>query len=156
MGHAALAWPDPALVGEIVVAQTDATGLSVIAGGESEKVPGGSFSLVDHTCKRVTEAAFRGKFLLVFFGYTFCPDICPTTLQVIAEAMDLLGPKVDRVQPVFITVDPERDTSEMLAEYVAAFHPCIVGSPAAPLISRMPRMPSVLLMGRAPPSTAST
>jgi protein SCO1/2 len=88
---------------------------------------GGPFSLVDHTRRTRTDSDFRGKLLLVYFGYTYCPDICPTDLQAIAQALDQLGPAGDAVQPLFITLDPERDTVEHLAEYVALFHPRLVG-----------------------------
>lgn len=88
---------------------------------------GGPFSLVDHNGKRVTDQDFRGRFMLVFFGFTFCPDICPTALQVASEALEKLGPKAARVTPVFITVDPERDTPEQMKSYVSSFHPSLVG-----------------------------
>ena len=88
---------------------------------------GGPFELTDHTGKRVTDKDYRGKFMLVFFGFTFCPDVCPTALQVVAAALDKLGPKADRVQPLFITIDPERDTPAAMASYVSSFHPRIVG-----------------------------
>jgi len=88
---------------------------------------GGPFSLSDHTGKRVTEANYKGKFMLVFFGYTYCPDICPAELQVVAAALDELGDKSKDIQPIFITVDPERDTVEQMGEYVENFHPTQVG-----------------------------
>jgi protein SCO1/2 len=88
---------------------------------------GGPFELVAHSGETVTDAAFRGKFMLVFFGYTFCPDVCPTDLQVMSQALDLLGENGEAVQPIFITVDPERDTTEAMSEYVGAFHPRLVG-----------------------------
>ena len=88
---------------------------------------GGPFALVDHTGKAVTDEDYRGKWLLVFFGYTSCPDVCPTALNEVAEVMDGLGRDAARVRPLFITVDPERDTPEVMAEYVAAFDPRIVG-----------------------------
>lgn len=88
---------------------------------------GGPFTLVDHTGKTVTDADFRGRYLLIYFGYTYCPDVCPTTLQTMTEALDLLGEKAEKVQPLFITVDPERDTVKVLADYVKAFHPRLVG-----------------------------
>jgi len=88
---------------------------------------GGPFSLVDQTGKPVTEANFAGRFLLVYFGFTYCPDVCPTELGIIASAMDELGPQADRVTPVFITVDPERDTPAAMADYVSRFHPSMVG-----------------------------
>ena len=88
---------------------------------------GGPFTLVAHDGKTVTEADFKGQYTLVFFGYTFCPDVCPTSLQTVSEAMDLLGKQGEQVQPLFITVDPERDTFAMLAEYVSNFHPRLIG-----------------------------
>lgn len=88
---------------------------------------GGSFSLTDHTGKAVSDSDFRGRLMLVFFGYGYCPDICPTELQNIAVALDALGQDAAAVQPLFITVDPERDTVEFLADYVANFHPRLLG-----------------------------
>jgi protein SCO1/2 len=88
---------------------------------------GGSFSLIDGDGKRVTEADFKGKWLMIFFGYTFCPDACPTALSAMAEAMDRLGAQADQVQPIFITIDPERDTPQVMKEYVGNFGPKIVG-----------------------------
>ncbi len=88
----------------------------------------GRFSLVDHTGKSVSDADFRGEWLLVFFGYTHCPDVCPTTLGTIAAVMDELGEQAANVRPLFITVDPERDTPEVMADYASAFHPKMVGS----------------------------
>lgn len=93
---------------------------------------GGPFTLVDHTGRRVTDRDFAGRHMLVFFGFTFCPDICPTALQVMAAALDKIGPKAERVTPVFITVDPERDTPEQLAQYVSSFHPRLVGLTGTP------------------------
>ena len=88
---------------------------------------GGSFTLVDHTGKTVSEADFRGRFMLVFFGFTYCPDACPTALTTMAEVLDIIGPAADRIVPVLITVDPERDTPEQLAMYVRHFYPSLVG-----------------------------
>ena len=85
------------------------------------------FSLTDHTGGAVTEADFAGRWQLVFFGFTHCPDICPTTLAYMASVLDLLGPQADRVVPLFITVDPARDTVPVMAEYVSTFHPRLVG-----------------------------
>lgn len=89
-------------------------------------VPGGGFSLVDHRGVRVSDRAFEGRLMLLVFGYTACPDVCPTTLQQVATALDLLGDAPD-VQPVFITLDPERDDPAVLNDYVAAFHPRLIG-----------------------------
>ncbi len=88
---------------------------------------GGPFSLVDHTGKRVTEADFLGRSTLILFGFTYCPDICPSGLQVMSAALDQAGAKAEKVVPVFISVDHERDTPEQLAKYVASFHPRLVG-----------------------------
>ena len=88
---------------------------------------GGPFELVDHTGKPRTERDFRGKLMLVYFGFTFCPDICPTDLQAIGQTLDKLGAEASSVQPLFITVDPERDTAQHLAEYVPMFHPRLIG-----------------------------
>ena len=85
------------------------------------------FSLVDHTGRQVTESDYAGQWQLVFFGFTNCPDVCPTTLAYIAEVLDLLGNAVDQVAPLFITVDPLRDTVPVMAEYVSAFHPRLIG-----------------------------
>lgn len=86
---------------------------------------GGPFSLVDHQGRTVTDQDFKGQNMLIYFGYTFCPDVCPTELQVMTEAMALL--KNTSVTPIFITVDPERDTTEVLAQYVPLFHPDLIG-----------------------------
>ncbi len=88
---------------------------------------GGPFTLVDQNGKTVTAADFRGRFMLVYFGYTYCPDVCPTTLTTMADALDLLDGDGENVVPVFITVDPERDTPEHLKMYVNYFHPRLVG-----------------------------
>ncbi|MDP6262633.1 MAG: SCO family protein [Rhodospirillales bacterium] len=88
---------------------------------------GGAFTLIDHNGKTVTDANFRGRYMLVYFGYTFCPDVCPTALQTITDAMDLLGAKADKVQPVFISVDPERDTPKVLKSFMENFHPRMIG-----------------------------
>ena len=94
---------------------------------------GGPFKLTDQNGKPRSDADFRGQYTLVFFGYTNCPDVCPTTLQTLTDAMAVLGPKADKVTPVFITVDPERDTAKALKDYAANFTPRLVmltGSPA--------------------------
>ena len=93
---------------------------------------GGPFALQDGDGKTITERDLRGKYLLVYFGYTFCPDVCPTTLNEVSDAMDRLGTKADRVQPVFISVDPERDTPAAMKQYVAAFTPRLIGLTGTP------------------------
>lgn len=93
---------------------------------------GGPFALTDHTSRRVTDKDFRGQYMLVYFGFTFCPDVCPSGLQVISAALDQIGPKAERITPIFISVDPERDTPEQLAMYVSSFHPRLVGLTGTP------------------------
>ena len=88
---------------------------------------GGPFELTDHTGHVRTERDFRGQLMLVYFGFTYCPDICPADLQAIGLVLDKLGNDAARVQPLFVTVDPERDTAEHLAEYVPLFHPRLIG-----------------------------
>ena len=93
---------------------------------------GGPFSLVGADGKTVTDRDFRGRYMLVFFGFTHCPDICPAELQVIAQALDRLGDKAKKVVPIFITLDPERDTPQAMAEYVKSFGPNFVGLTGSP------------------------
>lgn len=88
---------------------------------------GGSFELVNHHGQSVSDHDFHGQYLLLFFGYRSCPDICPVTLQVIAEAIDQLSPEDPPSQPIFVSIDPERDTYERLAQYVSLFHPTLIG-----------------------------
>ncbi|MBS0337093.1 MAG: SCO family protein [Proteobacteria bacterium] len=85
------------------------------------------FALTDHTGKPRTLEDFRGKVVVVFFGYTHCPDVCPTTLAELKQVMQAIGPDADKVQVVFITLDPERDTQQVLAQYVPAFDPRFLG-----------------------------
>ncbi|MGX1787628.1 SCO family protein [Bosea sp. NPDC055332] len=88
---------------------------------------GGPFALLDHTGKRATDADFRGRFMLVYFGFTRCTDTCPIDLPVIAGAIDGLGPLAEKITPLFISVDPVNDTPAIMATYVANFHPRLVG-----------------------------
>jgi protein SCO1/2 len=96
---------------------TDLTGLSYAEG----------FSLNDHTGKPVTLESYKGKAVVVFFGYTQCPDVCPTTMAEMAGVMKELGPQADQVQVLFITLDPARDTKELLAQYAPTFDPRFIG-----------------------------
>jgi protein SCO1/2 len=96
---------------------TDVTGLDYAKG----------FSLTDHTGKPRTLADYKGKVVVVFFGYTQCPDVCPTTMAEMAGVMQKLGAQADQVQVLFITLDPERDTPQLLANYVPAFDKRFVG-----------------------------
>ena len=93
---------------------------------------GGPFSLVDQNGNRVTEKDFGDRYMLVFFGFTSCPDICPAGLQLVSAALDKLGEKANRIVPVFISVDPERDTPEKLGEYVQNFDARFVGLTGTP------------------------
>jgi len=96
---------------------TDVTGVDYAKG----------FALTDHTGKPRTLADYKGKVVVIFFGYTQCPDVCPTTMSEMATVMKELGPSSDDVQVLFITVDPERDTQELLSHYVPAFDKRFVG-----------------------------
>jgi cytochrome oxidase Cu insertion factor (SCO1/SenC/PrrC family) len=93
---------------------------------------GGPFTLTDQHGRRVSDADFRGSFMLVYFGYSFCPDVCPTDLAAMAAAIDRLGPAGEQVQPIFITIDPDRDTVRRLAEYAPLFHPRLVALTGTP------------------------
>ena len=118
--------------------------IAALAGGllwhESEMVPGlgksvitgqasvgGPFHLIDQRGRNVSEADFHGRYMLIYFGYSFCPDVCPTTLGVMAQALEKLGGDRARIAPVFITIDPARDTPQVLADYMKAFGPDFVG-----------------------------
>lgn len=100
----------------------------LIEGLLSGRAPvGGPFELTDQTGQRRTDVDFQGKLVVLYFGYTYCPDVCPTELQSISLALDKLGASADAVQPLFITVDPGRDTPARLADFVASFHPRLIG-----------------------------
>lgn len=89
---------------------------------------GGPFTLTDHMGTDVNEQILLGHYSLVYFGFTFCPDICPMTLQTVSDAVELLpGQKSELVQPIFISLDPERDTTSVMADYVGHFHPRMIG-----------------------------
>jgi len=93
---------------------------------------GGPFTLTDQAGRRRSDAEFRGKLLIIYFGYTYCPDICPADLQQIGMAVDNLGDAGPSVQPLFITIDPARDTPEVLSQYVPSFHPRLLGLTGTP------------------------
>jgi protein SCO1/2 len=88
---------------------------------------GGPFTLVSTRGESVTDQSFRGKWLLIFFGYTFCPDLCPTALANVSAALEKFGPDTSQLQPLFITVDPQRDTREVMTNYLKSFDPHILG-----------------------------
>jgi cytochrome oxidase Cu insertion factor (SCO1/SenC/PrrC family) len=92
---------------------------------------GGPFTLTDQNGQKRSDTDFRGKLMIVYFGYTFCPDVCPADLMAITQALDALGPLADGVQPIFITVDPARD-NKVLADYVTAFHSSLIGLTGTP------------------------
>ena len=113
-------------VAMLVLSQTPGvTPPSVTTSGKA--LIGGPFSLVDGSGKRVTEKDFAGRPMVVFFGFTNCPDVCPSGLQVLGAALDRAGDKAKAVAPLFVTVDPERDTTEKIGAYVKSFHPGIIG-----------------------------
>jgi protein SCO1/2 len=96
-------------------------------GGRSTVPIGGPFTLVDQNGKTRTAEDFRGRLMLIYFGYSYCPDVCPTALQIMSVALDSLGGDAEKVTPIFITVDPARDTPEHLKAYVANFGERFVG-----------------------------
>jgi cytochrome oxidase Cu insertion factor (SCO1/SenC/PrrC family) len=97
-----------------------------LGGTENAAAVGGPFSLVDQNGAARHDTDFHGKVMLVYFGYTYCPDACPTTLQALSQTLDLMGNDAGKVQPVFISVDPARDTPDQLKAYAANFHPGIL------------------------------
>jgi len=120
-----------ALAGAAVLFVTTPKGGQTVQSSGTALV-GGPFSLTGTDGKTVTDRDFSGRYMLVFFGFTHCPDICPAELQVIAQALDRLGDKAKKVVPIFITVDPERDTPQAMAEYVKSFGPNFVGLTGSP------------------------
>lgn len=94
--------------------------------GKTSALIGGPFKLVDQNGKSRTDQSFRGRYMLVFFGYSYCPDFCPTSLQAVSETLDALGGDARRVRALFITIDPARDTVKRMKQYHAAFHKDIV------------------------------
>jgi cytochrome oxidase Cu insertion factor (SCO1/SenC/PrrC family) len=102
-------------------------------GGKGVASIGGPFSLTDNKGQTKTDRDFRGRYMLIYFGYTYCPDVCPTALQSMTQAMDRLAPETQaKITPIFITIDPERDTAKQLDAYVENFHPRMVGLTGTP------------------------
>lgn len=101
-------------------------------GAIGEAKIGGPFTLVDGDGRTRTDAEFRGRLMLIYFGYTYCPDVCPTELQAMAQAVELLGEDASKVQPIFITVDPERDSPEVVKAYAANFGAGMIGLTGTP------------------------
>jgi protein SCO1/2 len=111
--------------------------LLVVGQGDRQIIPtaaaiGGPFELVDQNGKTVTDRDLRGQPFLVFFGFTHCPDVCPTTLFEVSEVLRALGPDADKVNALFVTVDPERDTPDKLKEYLSSFDPHLTGLTGSP------------------------
>jgi protein SCO1 len=102
-------------------------GISQAAPSTGKALIGGPFTLTDTAGKSVTHATFAGRPMLVYFGFTHCPDICPSGLQIISSALDQLGANSTKVSALFITLDPERDTAAKLGEYLKSFNPQIIG-----------------------------
>ncbi|HEY3146663.1 MAG TPA: SCO family protein [Dongiaceae bacterium] len=101
-------------------------------GISTEALIGGPFELTDQNGNQVTEQTYKGKLMLVYFGFTFCPDACPTALGIMSAAIDKLDVAADRVVPIFITVDPDRDTPQVMKDYVSNFNPRLVGLTGTP------------------------
>jgi protein SCO1/2 len=114
------------VVGLAVAAAAAWAGAMPLSAAESGGI-GGRFLLQDQFGRALTDQDFRGRYLLVTFGYTYCPDVCPTNLTTMTAALDLLGPAAEKIEPLFITVDPARDTPRQLGEYVKQFHPRLLG-----------------------------
>ncbi len=129
-----LAWGAVGILGFVLLATTGGwlvsdgpLGPRRVATGPQSLAIGGPFSLTDHRGRAVTERDFRGRPMAVFFGFTYCPDVCPTTLTEMAGFIEALGPDADRIQWVFVSVDAERDTPQALASYLEAFDHRITG-----------------------------
>jgi cytochrome oxidase Cu insertion factor (SCO1/SenC/PrrC family) len=88
---------------------------------------GGDFSLTDHHGKAVTNKDYAGKYMLVYFGFTHCPDVCPTDILIMSQTLDELGEDAKKITPIFVTIDPERDTAASMKNYLSNFHPSIIG-----------------------------
>jgi protein SCO1 len=120
-----------AIAGAAILALTGGKpGQTVATSGKA--LIGGPFALIDQNGKTVTDQDFRGRFMLVFFGFTHCPDICPAELQVMSQALEALGANAEDVVPIFITLDPERDTQEAVGAYVKNFGDRFVGLTGSP------------------------
>ncbi len=117
-----------ALIGQQVPKGSDGAAV-VIKKSKSTGTPsiGGAYTAVNQNGEAVSEKTYFGKHVLIFFGYTFCPDVCPTTLTTFSTVMDLLGKDAEKVQSIFVTVDPARDTPENLKSYLTHFHKSFVG-----------------------------
>ncbi len=118
-----------ALIGALMAALLIGVGAFIWLSGSTPAgvTVGGPFTLLSGDGHAVTDKDYRGKYMLVYFGYTFCPDVCPTTLAQVSEALEKLGPKAAKIQPLFISVDPKRDTAPVVKQFAAAFGPRVIG-----------------------------
>ncbi|HSI40817.1 MAG TPA: SCO family protein [Xanthobacteraceae bacterium] len=127
----------------LIIAAALLAGIGAVAAGAYVLLPrpaivagpsavGGPFQLVDQDGRTVTDQDLRGSPFLVFFGFTHCPDICPTALSDLSQTLDALGPAADKMNVLFVTVDPERDTAAVLKSYIGSFHPRIRGMTGSP------------------------
>ena len=114
------------VLGVLVWRASDSLTPGVVTGSGAALV-GGPFTLTDQDGRKRSSAEFRGRYMLIYFGYTYCPDVCPTTLALMADALARVGPKARNVVPLFITIDPERDTQKRLKEYVRSFGTAFIG-----------------------------
>lgn len=128
-----------AITGAVVIVLALAVGVYVWrsdagggAGGGGAALIGGPFTLVDQNGGQRRDTDFRGSYMLIYFGYSFCPDVCTTALSDMSQALDRVGPAAQKVQPIFITIDPARDTVEQLKSYGANFHPRMVALTGRP------------------------
>ena len=124
--------PGYAMIGAALLLVLMVAGVVFWGGGVGAPSIGGPFRLTNGDGRTVTDRDLRGHWALIYFGYTFCPDVCPTTLNQVAEAMDALGPKANQIEPVFITVDPGRDTPAVVKQYTQAFTPKLLGLTGTP------------------------
>jgi protein SCO1/2 len=123
----------PVIAVLVVVVVAIGARLAFLPGGGGEAAIGGPFQLVDGAGETVSDADFRGKYMLIYFGYTYCPDVCPTGLSLTGAALDMLTPEQRaEIAPIFITIDPERDTADVVGDYAKAFYPTMVGLTGTP------------------------
>ena len=122
-----------ALIAVLVVIGIGLGSRLIMWNGSGQASIGGPFALTDHNGNKVTDQTYNGRWKLIYFGYTYCPDVCPTSLGIMASALDKLAPaQRAKLVPLFITVNPERDTPEVMKTYVAAFAPDLIGLVGTP------------------------
>ena len=116
----------------VVIAALGLTTLKPASVGSGVALIGGPFTMLNQKGEVVTEKTFQGQYTLIFSGFTNCGDICPAELQVMTEAFNQLGPLADKITPIFVSIDPERDTPQVMADYVKNFHPRLQGLTGSP------------------------